>query len=43
MAMLPPLPQRIISFATAWAVMNTPVYCGQYLQIVRRWTEFTNQ
>jgi hypothetical protein len=25
MAMLPPLPQRIISFATAWAVMKTPV------------------
>jgi hypothetical protein len=25
MAILPPLPQRIISFATAWAVMKTPV------------------
>jgi hypothetical protein len=33
MAMLPPLPQRIISFATAWAVMNTPGNCSQHLQM----------
>lgn len=43
MAMLPPLPQRIISFATAWAVMNTPVDCSQYLHTVRLRTELAYQ
>ena len=48
MAMLPPLPQRIISFATAWAVMKTPVNLrlAKLLSCLRstylKWTELTS-
>ena len=37
MAMLPPLPQRIISFATAWAVMKTPVTLTSNIMLESAW------